>query len=59
MNLKEKTDLDRFIEQAQELIEWLLDNPLEEIRLFEEKANQYAILTVKISNYYQNNKLIR
>lgn len=57
MNLKEKTDLDRFIEQAQELIEWLLDNPLEEIHLFEEKSNQYAILTVKISNYYQNNKL--
>lgn len=57
MNLKEKTDLDRFIEQAQELIEWLLDNPLEEIHLFEEKANQYAILTVKISNYYLNNKL--
>lgn len=56
MNLLiEKTDIKILLNRAQELIDWLSDNPLADIRLFEAKANQLAILSIKIHIYYKNN----
>lgn len=53
--LLEKVDIQKLQGRADDLYEWLSDNPLEDIRLFEDKANQLAILSVRISNYYKNN----
>ncbi|WP_042370321.1 hypothetical protein [Bacteroides neonati] len=54
--LVEKTNINQLLERAQELIDWLSDHPLADIRVFEDKANQLAILSIKINNYYHNNK---
>ncbi len=53
--LVEKTNINQLLERAQELIDWLSDHPLADIRVFENKANQLAILSIKINNYYHNN----
>lgn len=51
----EKVDIQILQRRTDDLYLWLLDNPLEDIRIFEDKANQLAILSVRISNYYKNN----
>ncbi|GEM_PF-5054540 len=51
----ERTNIDLLIERANDTISWLEDNVFHPD--FYKKANQYAILTVRISNYYKNNKL--
>lgn len=53
--LIERTDIQLLLNRAQSLIDWLSDNPLADIRLFEAKANQLAILSIKIHIYYKNN----
>lgn len=54
-SLIEKIDIQELTERADDLYKWLYDNPLADIRLFEKKANQFAILSIKIHIYYKNN----
>ena len=53
--LIEKADIQDLLERTDDLYRWLSDNPLADIRLFEKKANQLAILSIKIQIYYKNN----
>lgn len=55
--LLDKTDIQKLQGRVDDLYQWLSDNPLADIRLFEVKANRLAILSVKINNYNRNNKL--
>lgn len=51
----EKTDIQDLLNRTDDLYSWLSDNPLEDIRLFEKKANELAWLSVKIAAYNKNN----
>lgn len=53
--LEKKTDIQNLLDRYKKLYGWVSDNPLADIRLFEDKANQLAILSVRISNYNKNN----
>lgn len=53
--LIEKVSINELQERAQELLDWLYDHPLADIREFEDKANKLAILSIKIDHYYKNN----
>nr|DAU74141.1 MAG TPA: MCM N-terminal domain [Crassvirales sp.] len=54
-SLIEKVDIQNLKKRADDLHKWIYDNPLEDIRTFEDKANQLAILSVRIHIYNKNN----
>ena len=54
-SLIEKVDIQNLKKRADDLHKWICDNPLEDIRTFEDKANQLAILSVRIHIYNKNN----
>lgn len=54
-SLIEKVDIQNLEKKVDNLHQWLYDNPLADIRTFENKANQLAILLVKIHIYNKNN----
>ena len=54
-SLIEKVDIQSLKRRADDLHKWIYDNPLEDIRIFEDKANQLAILSVRIHIYKKNN----
>lgn len=54
-SLIERINIQELRTRADDLYKWLYDNPLADIRAFENKANQLAILLVKIHIYNKNN----
>lgn len=54
-SLIEKVDIQSLKKRTDDLHKWIYDNPLEDIRIFEDKANQLAILSVRIHIYKKNN----
>ncbi|MEG2151254.1 MAG: hypothetical protein RRY36_08560 [Bacteroidaceae bacterium] len=57
MELIERTKIEELLARSDDVCSWIVDNFLNSnIHDFEEKANEYAILSVRINNYYKNNK---
>lgn len=52
--LIEKNNLESLYKKANEKIDWMLNNVWHKDFLHE--ANEYAILTKKINDFYKNNK---
>lgn len=57
--LTERVNILDLIERTDDIRQWLFENPLADIRLFEDKANQLACLSVKIAVYNKNNSPIK
>lgn len=53
-NLIEKTEINSLIRRGNQIVLWLECNVFDPD--FLKVANEYTILTVKIYNYYHNNK---
>lgn len=52
----DKTNIRELLNLYEEAIDWLIENPLAPVLEYEIVANQRAILSVKISNYYRKNR---
>lgn len=55
--LIDKTNIRKLIQQYEDTIEWLSDNSMAPLSEYMNVANEMAILSVRISNYYKKNKL--
>ena len=49
-------EIEKLIERYNELTDWLYDNTIAETSLYEERLRERNILSVRIHNYYHDNK---
>lgn len=56
--LIDKTNIRELAERYNNAVSWLLDNTSAPIDKYDRVANEMAILSVRISNYYKKNKII-
>lgn len=57
LGLVEKVNIKDLLSRSDEISDWLLYNVLSNIYEFESMAREYAVLSVKIFNYYKLNKI--